>query len=360
MFNFQILAGYLFFGIIIFSIFTPFLFKIKEKFFKIFYLLLIIFSLFFFIKLKFYTKTTISCFCCPLYSFCFEESLWLNKLRFDFFYFLYQYTLMALSSFVLGTIFSGFFVIFYHRFPLSILGAIIGGIIFPFSGCAIFPLVKGMLAEKEIKAEVPFLFLFVASLLSPLVIFLSLSLLGVKYLLLRILGALLLAGVGAFILSRMKEVKRIRESLYKEAFLKDLLYEKKGSFYFFEHGFYLFRSLLRYIFIGILLGTALLTFFSPQFIAFIGFSLKGLFFAVLIAFPLHLCNGQEIILLRPLKDLGLPLMHQLAFSFAGSGICLSVLPLYHAILGKKITLFIAIYYFIASLVISYLLGNFLL
>ena len=357
--NFQILAGYLFFVVIIFSIFTPFLFKIKGKFFKILYFFLIIFSLLFFIKLKFYTKTTINCFHCPLYSLCFEKPLWLNKLRFDFFYFLYQYTLMALSSFVLGTIFSGFFVIFYRRFPSSILGAIIGGIVFPFSVCGIFPLVKGMLAEKEIKSEVPFLFLFITPLLSPLIIFLSLSLLGVKYLLLRILGTLLLAIVGAFILSRMKEVRKIRKNLYKEVFLKDLLYEKKGGFYFFEYGFYLFRSLLRYIFIGILLGTTLLTFLSPQFIAFIGFSLKGLFFTVLIAFPLHLCNGQDIVLLRPLKELGLPLAHQLGFSFAGSGICLSVIPLYYAVLEKRLAFFITIYYFISSLVISYLLGNFL-
>uniref|UniRef100_A0A7J3UYF3 Permease n=1 Tax=Candidatus Methanosuratincola petrocarbonis (ex Vanwonterghem et al. 2016) TaxID=1867261 RepID=A0A7J3UYF3_9CREN len=118
-------------------------------------------------------------------------------------------------------------------------------------------------------------------------------------------------------------------------------------------------SLLRPIFIGILVGAIVAKYVPSSLIATIlspGY--VGLVVATVIALPVYLCHGQEVALLRPLMSTSLlgsnalPVGHAIAFTLAGTGICASAVPPLVAILGKKAASIVLLTFFLGSILVG--------
>ena len=74
--------------------------------------------------------------------------------------------------------------------------------------------------------------------------------------------------------------------------------------------------------------------------------------AVAVGVPVNLCAGEEVLLTAPLAGMGFTMGHAIAFALAGTGICVSSLPLLRAILGKRAMLAMVALY----LVVPFALG----
>ena len=364
-------TGYLIFIITILS-FTKWL-RWNDMFLKCIYILLVIASMGIFGKYIIWNTYTASiankCSYCSLYQKCFPENssplLW--KVCGEMFHFIYQYSFFTFPSFVIGTLVAAVFLNIYQRIPVNLATALTAGICLPLCICGVFPLVKGLMGNRDIKGYVILSFLFITPMISPYIIFLSFFVLGAEYLIARFVCAVLIAIAGGIIISRFSEFKRKREAIYTEikqgvgghmdvnlAKNPDANESRKKP-NLLEYGLFYFKSIGRYVLMGIVAGSLLATFIPPQFIdKYISRTLSGLFLMVLTAIPVNMCSGQEIIILKPLQMLGLSIGHQISFTIAATGICLSVIPLYYATFGKRLTGIIVSYFFISSLCIGYL------
>ncbi len=350
----KIILGYFIFLLTIISFF--FSKRMHNRITKLSYLILVAVSMFIFLKFSLWKGHIISvasiCNYCFLFPQCFGNAPALEyKIFIEFFYFVYQHTFIIFPTFILGTLLVGFSSR-YYRLPFNFLTAVLGGILLPVCSCGVFPLVRRFLGEKNINAGAVITFLFITPMLSLYTIFISYSLLGLRYTLARIIGSVIIAVVGGFIVTNLKEFKKMKEKVSfrlqnrkEECFLVNNYFTICFSF---------FVTMVKYILLGILIGSFFSTFLPPQFVGnYLTNNRFGLLFITLIAFPLHICGGQEVVILYPLAMLGLPLSYQLSFTFAGTGICMSVIPLYYDLLGKRITLMVMLYYFLSSLFISW-------
>ncbi|MEW6558278.1 MAG: permease [Elusimicrobiota bacterium] len=246
----------------------------------------------------------------------------------------------------------------YHKIPINLKTAILAGIFLPLCTCGIFPLVKSLMLNKNIKGYVILTFLLITPMLSPYTIFLSYSILGVEYLAARVICAILIAVVGGLIITSFSEFEEKRMLILnqqKSNICNPLYINKKINYI--DYGLFFFRTMSKFVLIGIVIGSLLSTFLPPQFIdRYINNTLLGLFSTVFVAIPVNICSGQEVILLKPLQTLGLTMGHQIAFTIAATGICAGVLPLYYSLFGKKLTCIIVFYFFISAISSSFLIN----
>ena len=367
----QVIGGYTLFFITI-SLMYPGI-KGKDSFLKIIYILLIIPSIILFVKFSFFQSFAVEvsnkCSYCSLYTKCFGQNnsplLW--KIGVEYFYLIFQYSVVTFAVFIIGTLIASLLSDIYPKITMNLITAVSAGIFLPLCVCGVIPLVEGLMATKKIKGYALLSFLFITPLLNPYILFLSYSVMGTKYFSARLIGAILVAVIGAFLISSLKEFKEVRKkALIKDSqntldFIepnkdrkvganKDISHKNLKFKYYINNGYLYFKSLSKPILIGIIIGSLFSTIIPPQFIdRYINNSLNGLFLTVLIAIPLHVCAGQEIILLKPLQVLGLSTGYQISFSIAAAGICLSVIPLFCKLFEKKITAIIIVYFFIASI-----------
>ena len=368
----QVIGGYTLFFITI-SLLYPGI-KGKDSFLKIIYILLIIPSIILFVKFSllqsFAVEVSNKCTYCSLYTKCFGQNnsplLW--KIGVEYFYLIFQYSVVTFAVFIIGTLIASLLSDIYTKIPMNLVTAVSAGIFLPLCVCGVIPLVKGLMATKKIKGYALLSFLFITPLLNPYTLFLSYSVMGTKYFSARLIGAILVAVIGAFFISSLKEFKKVRSIALTKASQnipdffkpnnkdrkagadKDISHKNLKIKYYINNGYLYFKTLSKPILIGIIIGSLFSTIIPPQFIdRYINNSLYGIFLTVLVAIPLHVCAGQEIILLKPLQVLGLSTGYQISFSIAAAGICLSVIPLFCKLFGKKLTGIITLYFFIASI-----------
>ena len=122
---------------------------------------------------------------------------------------------------------------------------------------------------------------------------------------------------------------------------------------------------LKYILMGIIIGAAISTMIEPNDLAAlfggesIGLfqSLPGLILIVLIAIPIFICSGEDVLIVAPLLILGLPLGHAIAFAIAGNAICITAVPVLNATFGKKVTALIFIAFFVGSVALGLIINS---
>jgi uncharacterized membrane protein YraQ (UPF0718 family) len=122
---------------------------------------------------------------------------------------------------------------------------------------------------------------------------------------------------------------------------------------------------MKYIMLGIIIGAAISVFIEPSDLLnlFGGAerglfnSLPGLVLIVLIAIPLFICSGEDVLILAPLLKMGLPLGHAIAFAIAGNAICITAIPVLQATFGKKVTALIIFSFFVGSIAIGLIINS---
>ena len=117
--------------------------------------------------------------------------------------------------------------------------------------------------------------------------------------------------------------------------------------------------LLPYIVIGILIGAFIAKYVPASVVGtYLSSDITGLVIATSIGLPLFLCSGQEVLILAPLMDStlmganALPVGHAIAFTIAGTGICISAIPALIPTIGKKATAIITAAFLIGSILLG--------
>jgi uncharacterized membrane protein YraQ (UPF0718 family) len=259
--------------------------------------------------------------------------------------------LVELPVIIFLSIFSGLFLQrLFNRLHFPILGSplrtFFTASLLPICSCSSVSLVGGMGKICNIKNAV--IFFIAAPLLNPFIILMSVNILGVKYCLLRIMGAFLLSLSAGylihFIQPETKPVDQTGPACTKEGVCVG---EKLNPYI---KGMRIFKNLIPFFLFGAGLSIIFSLVLGNPFDVMKGF-LQSIFSKagiVLLGIPLYICGGADILILKPLLHAGLPLGTALSFTLTAASVCIPSVSMIGRLLGKKIIITLIIYIVIFS------------
>lgn len=221
-------------------------------------------------------------------------------------------------------------------YPKNQFLAFLYGSILPVCSCGVLPLIDSMKKRTSLKTIITFI--LAAPLLNPYIIFISFTVLGWKYAFLRIVFSALLSILAGWLLELVvKQFMKFSWGEYqactsdcdfipsRDPFIKTALMTKK---------------VMWYILIAGALGFVFALINPRQYLESLNFSLEPWSTIVMtaIGIPLYVCNGTDIIFLKPLLQYtDLSMGSAIAFSLASSAVCLSSIAILVKFIGRKIT-----------------------
>ena len=283
-----------------------------------------------------------------------------------FFHIIVSYSISLIPFFILGVLFATFIGRYAKHntkwLPKSMFGAAVWASILPICSCAAVPFSYALMATKRIPLRAVITFMFVVPVLNPFVISMSWGILGWQYTVLRIISILTLGMVSGILIERY-----LGESVKKDGTEDTEEYcsckgcsasgmDLQGDT-FSEAAYGLMMYLSPYMIIGALTGAAL-TIYLPPFIVgeYLSNGFWGLILSSLLGIPVYLCSGEDILILQPLMQMGLPMGHAISLTLAGNGICLSSITLLYPLFGKKVTYYIISSFFFGSIFIGFIIN----
>lgn len=267
--------------------------------------------------------------------------------------------------FIIGCIFAGLVTKYSRsgriRLPQSMLGSALFASIIPICSCAAVPMAHGMMMGRQMRVRAIITFLIVVPVLSPIVMILAISQIGWWYLATEIVSVFVFAMITGILIEKYAGVSDEADSRPGSYTCKGCrsshMHTRQGSA--FLAGWDQFFYLLKYILFGILIGAFIAAFIDPKTLTdFFGTqadligSIPGLILMVLIGIPIFICSGEDVVILAPLLQLGLPLGHAVAFAISGNAICITAIPVLNATFGKRVTLLIFGAFFIGSILVG--------
>ena len=200
----------------------------------------------------------------------------------------------------------------------------------------VLPLIDSMKKRTSLKTIITFV--IAAPLLNPYIMLIAFTVLGWKYLLLRIVFSFLLSFLAGWLLEFVSNrYKAFSWGEYqacgsdcdfipsRDPFIKTALMTKKLVPYILAAG------ALSYIFAVI----------NPkQFLDALNFSLEpwSTIIMTLVGIPLYVCNGTDIIFLKPLMQYtDLSMGSAIAFSLSASAVCVSSIAMLVKFIGRNLT-----------------------
>jgi len=218
----------------------------------------------------------------------------------------------------------------------------------PVCACGAVPIGRAMAERDAAGVRDGLVFLVTAPLLSPIVVLLGLRILGPAYVIARVVASAALAALAVRIIApqlraRMRE-RREREASVGTSDSRAAALPPLRKSVLLE-GWRVLAALLPYVLFGIVLGALFAAALPSEYLGkLLRPGVTTMAAAVVAGIPANMCAGEEVLLMGPLVGAGLPLGHALAFSLAGTGICLSSMPLLAAAIGRKATgLLVALY-----------------
>ena len=284
---------------------------------------------------------------------------------------IYRDLMGILPWFVWGTVVAGFVMKYLSmgklRLPKTMIGSGLFASIIPICSCAAVPMAHGMMMGRQMRVRAIITFLIVVPVLSPVMYSLAISHIGWEYLLTLIISVFTLAMLTGIIVEHLAGVKDAKNPDKGCTTCEgcQTSHMSRGRNSAMLAAWDQFMYLFKYIMFGIIMGAAISTFIEPGDLAALfggadaGFfqSIPGLVLIVLIAIPLFICSGEDVIILAPLIAMGLPLGHAVAFAIAGNAICITAIPVLNATFGKKVTILVFAAFFIGSVALGLIINS---
>jgi len=271
---------------------------------------------------------------------------------------------MLVGGALVGGIIHRYFAFGRFRLPSSMIGAGAFASVIPICSCAAVPIAHSLLLSKKMTLRAVVAFLFVVPVLNPFVMFVGTTVIGWEYMALRIASVFLLAIMTGLLMERFIGVR-------EEGPLGMACYSCQGCSKTIKIGAHnpgpsvllstydIFFSFFLYMIIGIAIGAAVAKYLPAPIVGkYLSSNTLGLLLATTVGLPIFICAGEEIVILKPLLELGLPMGHAIAFTIAGNGICFASLPILYPCFGKKGTVLFTVCFFVGSFLAG-LLINFL-
>jgi uncharacterized membrane protein YraQ (UPF0718 family) len=227
--------------------------------------------------------------------------------------------------------------------PRNPLEAFVVGSLIPVCSCGAIPLIASFRERTNIRTIITFI--MAAPLLSPPFILLSWSVLGPRFTLFRIGSSMILAVSAGYLLETVAGACKLT--------LPDTLactrVLDKGDILL--RTYYLLKMIFPWYLAAAVLGTTFQLIPLDSLVGLFG-ALKpfpGIPLAALLGIPVYLCNGADILLLRPfVTHFGIPLSMASTFSVTSTAVCLSSMALLVKFLGKKLTAVLLAHIFIVT------------
>jgi len=276
----------------------------------------------------------------------------LGRKMFMFFEYFIELPAIVIVGVFLATLLARYFSRYSRLYPKNPVTAFIYGSLVPFCACAVIPLVKTMRDKINMRTLVTFI---VASpLLSPYILMLSLSVLGLKYTLVRVACSFILAlstgyaveffhnrgggaGDSAFGGCKREACVRRRSDAYAET------YE-------------IMKAIAPYLIVAGVMGMLIELALPKEMLLSLEFANTpaGTLAIILLGVPLYFCNGSEVILLRPMMHYaGLSLGTAIAFSLTSTAICVTSMVMLVKFMGRRLTAVMTLNIIGVTLVLSY-------
>lgn len=250
----------------------------------------------------------------------------------------------------------------YSRlYPKNPFTAFIYGSFLPVCACSTIPIITALRGKMKFRTIITFI--LAAPLLSPIIIYLSFSVLGIKYAILRIVCSFILAiGAGYF----LELFVRPKDEIAMGALLscsKDCSPKgkkgKNGTYNIFDQVWVMAIKLLPYMIIAGTISTLFAVYGNVYLKDTLGImtSWYGKIAVVLIGIPLYVCNGTDIFMLKPFLNsaVSFPYGPAIAFSLSASAVCAPSIVLLSKLLGKRLTAILVGYILVVCVLFSFLL-----
>ncbi len=264
-------------------------------------------------------------------------------------FFIYEHIIELFMVVLLG-IFGGVLIEQYTKkikrfFPRNQLLAFLYASFLPVCSCGVIPVVESMKERVSIKTLVTFI--IAAPLLNPYIVFMSFTILGVKYAFIRIVASLFLAVFSGWIVEVVArkfhlKMNGVYDNCNTGCEVKVLSPYRKTMVYM--------KRILPYVFIAGAL-TVLFEIFQPQrFLESFSFANEPFSSAImmLVGIPIYVCNGADVLFLKPfLVYTDLSIASAMSFSMASSAVCISSIVMLVKFFGKKMTMVL-----LASMIIN--------
>jgi uncharacterized protein len=269
-------------------------------------------------------------------------------------YFVELFMVVVAGAFA-GVVAEKYFMRFRKFYPKNQITAFLYASLIPVCSCSAVPLIESMKSRLNLRAIVSFV--VAAPLLNPYIIFLSFSVLGVKYGVLRIIGAFLVSIISGIVvewsykLSGKPDIGAYRncKPTSCSSITGQNIYSKTWK---------LILRILPYVLIASILG--LLFELTGPLRIIEQMPISGNFSTLLILTSIgvvvYLCNGADILFLAPLlayTDLGIS--NAMAFSLTSTAICISSIVMLGKFLGRKLTSVLVISIFMVVICFSVLI-----
>lgn len=269
---------------------------------------------------------------------------------------LVSFSIKVLPYFVMGCVLSAIIARILHKrahwMPTSMFGAGVFASLMPICSCAAVPFSYSLLATRRIALRAVVCFMVIAPVLNPFVISFSYGMLGWQYTAWRIVTVWILGIATGYLVEwfagEVDQSEPEAGCTSCKGCSGGLHIDGEASIW--DSSFDLMKYLVPYMIIGTVMG-ALVTVYLPPYVVgkYLSSGFWGLVLAAGIGVPLFLCSGEDILILKPLIDMGLPMGHAIALTLAGNGICVSSIALLFPLFGKRATWIIIAAFFFGSL-----------
>jgi uncharacterized protein len=286
-----------------------------------------------------------------------EKCILYQTLPRPLFLFLEHYVELTLFIFLgifLAMLLEQFFSKYKFFYPKNPFSAFIYASLLPICSCTAIPILKTL--KEKINLRTLITFVIAAPLLSPPIIVLSFSVLGVKYGIFRILASMVLAiSLGYIAEFFYHKINLPSESKILPNCNECNLLERN----IYLRSYYLFKPLIPYIILAGTIGLFAELFIDERIIANLSNvnSIFGIMAVSIIGIPIYLCNGADILILRPfLHSVGLGVGTAITFSLTSTAICFTSAIMLSKFIGKRLTIILLIGVFLISTLLGYLIN----
>lgn len=250
--------------------------------------------------------------------------------------FVFELFFVVVAGTFAGVVVEKYFKKFKWLVPKNQLIAFLYASFVPVCSCSTIPIIETM--KQKMSFRTIMTFVTAAPLLNPYVIFLSFSLLGFEYGVLRITGALVLSiVVGQVTQLVYKKMDQPAIGLYSSC-QPNVCSKPNGTIY--EKTWNILNKILPYLLVAGAVGIIFEITGPLKLIESLPLNngIVTLVILVTIGTVIYLCNGADILFLSPLllyTDLGMG--SAIAFSLTSTGICASSIIMLSKFIGKKLT-----------------------
>lgn len=280
----------------------------------------------------------------------------LSKNIFFLFEYFIEFFVIVLVGVFLAVILENYFFKFKGYFPKNQLSAFFYGSILPICACTVIPFVYTL--RNKLKTRVLITFIVASPLLSPFIVVLSLTTLGLKYTIVRIISAFILAITSGLVIEYFARKEKLKKPKLLETKCNSdgCLYQNKNIY---VKTYVIYKKIFWYLVLAAGLGIVFELLKTHQLITQlnIGSNWLATLIIIFVGVPLYFCSGSEVLFIKPFLDNGIfNLGSAIGFSLTSTALCISSIILLYRFLGRKLTLILILNIVVVVFILSILIN----